>query len=82
MFHLKIRENDSEALLEEYLNFHLFRMCQSVPGYNLIQFHRAALTFKRIYFLNWNITGSKLRKEHVKAVYCHPAYLTYMQSTS
>ena len=27
-------------------------------------------------------TGSKLEKEHVKAVYCHPAYLTYMQSTS
>ena len=27
-------------------------------------------------------TGSKVRKEHVKAVYCHPAYLTYMQSTS
>ena len=27
-------------------------------------------------------TGSKLRKEYVKAVYCHPAYLTYMQSTS
>ena len=27
-------------------------------------------------------TGSKPRKEHVKAVYCHPAYLTYMQSTS
>ena len=25
---------------------------------------------------------SKLGKEHVKAVYCHPAYLTYMQSTS
>ena len=25
-------------------------------------------------------TGSKLGKEHVKAVYCHPAYLTYMQS--
>ena len=24
-------------------------------------------------------TGSKLRKEYVKAVYCHPAYLTYMQ---
>ena len=24
-------------------------------------------------------TGSKLRKENVKAVYCHPAYLTYMQ---
>ena len=27
-------------------------------------------------------TGSKLRKEYVKAVYCHPAYLTFMQSTS
>ena len=27
-------------------------------------------------------TGSKLKKEYIKAVYCHPAYLTYMQSTS
>ena len=27
-------------------------------------------------------TGSKLRKEYGKAVYCHPPYLTYMQSTS
>ena len=27
-------------------------------------------------------TGSKLEKEYVKAVYCHPAYSTYMQSTS
>ena len=27
-------------------------------------------------------TGPKLGKECVKAVYCHPAYLTYMQSTS
>ena len=26
-------------------------------------------------------TGSKLGKEYVKAVYCHPTYLTYMQST-
>ena len=26
--------------------------------------------------------GSKLGKDFVKAVYCHPAYLTYMQSTS
>ena len=24
--------------------------------------------------------GSKLGKEYIKAVYCHPAYLTYMQS--
>ena len=27
-------------------------------------------------------TGSKSGKEYIKAVYCHPAYLTYMQSTS
>jgi len=27
-------------------------------------------------------TGSKLEKEHVKVVYGHPVYLTYMQSTS
>ena len=27
-------------------------------------------------------TGSKSGKEYVTAVYCHPAYLTYMQSTS
>ena len=27
-------------------------------------------------------TGSKLGKEYVKAVYCHPVYLAYMQNTS
>ena len=27
-------------------------------------------------------TGSKMGKEYVKGVYCHPAYLTYMQSKS
>ena len=27
-------------------------------------------------------TGSKSEKEYVKAVYCHPDYLTYMQNTS
>ena len=27
-------------------------------------------------------TGSKYEKEYVKAVYCHPAYLTYVQNTS
>ena len=32
----------------------------------------------------WNnrLTGCKLRKEYVKAIYCHPAYLTFTQSTS
>ena len=27
-------------------------------------------------------TGSKLGKEYIRVVYCHPTYLTYMQSTS
>ena len=27
-------------------------------------------------------TGSKSEKEYIKAVYCHPAYLTYMQSAA
>ena len=27
-------------------------------------------------------TGSKSGKEYIKALYCHPSYLTYMQSTS
>ena len=33
--------------------------------------------------MKWNqLTGLKLGKEYVKAVYCHPAYLTYMQNKS
>ena len=32
--------------------------------------------------LDMEQTGSKSGKEYVKAVYCHPAYLTYMQNTS
>ena len=30
----------------------------------------------------WCKENNRLGKEYVKAVYCHPAYLTYMQSTS
>ena len=30
----------------------------------------------------FKIIGSKSGKEYIKALYCHPAYLTYMQSTS
>ena len=32
--------------------------------------------------LDMEKTGSKLGKEYVKAIYCHPAYLNYIQSTS
>ena len=44
---------------------------------------------RNLYFLDQEATvrtrqwtGSKLGKEYVKAVYCHPVYLTYMQSIS
>ena len=32
------------------------------------------------YMATWN--GLKLGKDYIEAIYCHPAYLTYMQSTS
>jgi len=35
--------------------------------------------------LEWNMeqqTSSKSATEYIKAVYCHPAYLTYMQGTA
>ena len=34
------------------------------------------------YQLDMDQTGSKKKKEYIKAVYCHPAYLTYIQSIS
>ena len=51
----------------------------------MIQWILAILSLVPLPFLNAFSdaeTGSKLGKEHVKVVYCHPAYLTYMQSTS
>ena len=33
------------------------------------------------YNWTWNKTGFKSEEEYIKAIYCHPAYLTYMQST-
>ena len=37
---------------------------------------------KQQFELDMEQTGSKLGKEHIKAVYCHPVYLTSMQSAS
>ena len=36
----------------------------------------------RAYELRTKIGSFEIGKEYVKAVYCHPAYLTYIQSTS
>ena len=37
---------------------------------------------KQQFELNMELTGSKSGKDYVKAIYCHPAYLIYMQSIS
>ena len=44
--------------------------------------HEATRTQKKLELDMEQQTGSKQEKEYIKAVYCHPAYLTYMQSTS
>ena len=36
---------------------------------------------QQLYLVIEQQTGSKSGKEYIKAAYCHPAYLTYMQST-
>ena len=56
----------------------------SVPPHH----NKVTITIKQVTQFDWfpssykKKTGSKLGKECVKAVYCHPAYLTYMQITS
>ena len=64
---------------------------------NFGKFWEISLEYQTIWHASWEIcmqvkkqqlepdmeqTDSKSGKEYVKAVYCHPAYLTYMQSTS
>ena len=66
----------SEAEVYVFLEF---------PSFSMIQWMLAILSLVPLPFLNAFSdaeTGSKLGKEYVKVVCCHPAYLTYMQSTS
>ena len=49
--------------------------CASWETYMQVRKHQLELDMEQQ-------TGSKSGKEYVQAVYCHPAYLTYMQSTS
>ena len=51
--------------------------CSFMKGETFVQFRKQQLELDME-----QQTGSKLGEEYVKAVYCHPAYLTYMQSTS
>ena len=65
---MKLKEQCSEAPF----SFPYILLCLSLPyGYSLI-----------ISIPGGSQTGSKLGKDYVKAAYCYPAYLTYMQSTS
>ena len=65
---MKLKEQCSEAPF----SFPYILLCLSLPyGYSLI-----------ISVPGGSQTGSKLGKDYVKAAYCYPAYLTYMQSTS
>ena len=44
--------------------------------------HNGVITHLEPDILECKVKSAKQEKEYVKAVYCHPAYLTYMQSTS
>ena len=74
-----------QAKLQQYMN-------QELP-YVQAGFRKDRRTRDQIANIHWIIeqarepdmekrTGSKLGKEYIKAAYCHPVYLTYMQSTS
>ena len=59
--------------------------CQRIDAFELWYWRRLLRTpwiEKRLELDMEEQIGSKLEKEYVKAVYCHPAYLTCMQSTS
>ena len=61
-------ENLKETVISDYLTC-LLKICMQVKKQQL------ELDMEQQ-------TGSKLGSEYIKAVYCHPAYLTSMQSTS
>ena len=61
-------ENSSKVGIPDYLTC-LREICMQVKKQQLEQDME-------------QLTGSKLGKEYIKAIYCHPAYLTHMQSTS
>ena len=44
--------------------------------------NRAMYIYMCVYVYVYIQAGSKLRKEYIKTLYCHPAYLTSMRSTS
>ena len=49
---------------------------------SFIELYKPLCHDKVVIHVGEQMIGPKLEKEYDKAVYCHPAYLTYMQSTS
>ena len=65
-------------VVSNFWQLELFSEFSTVSGYKIsIQ---KSVPF--LYTNNEQQTGSNSGKEYIKAVYCHPAYLTYMQHTS
>ena len=53
-----------------------------IPGVYILQNQMLIFSVRNvIYFRTWNNRLFKSGREYVRAVYCHPFYLTYMQST-
>ena len=64
-----------------FQNFPQFIVIHTVKGFGIV--NRAEIdVFQQLELDMEQQTGSKYEKEYAKAVYCHPAYLTSMQSTS
>ena len=55
---------------------------QGIGTKELVHFNKMQVRKQQLELDMEQQTGSKYEKEFVKAVYCHPVYLTYMQSTS
>ena len=64
-----------------FQNFPQFIVIHTVKGFGIV--NKAEIdVFQQLELDMEQQTGSKYEKEYAKAVYCHPAYLTSMQSTS
>ena len=64
-----------------FQNFPQFIVIHTVKGFGIV--NKAEIdVFQQLELDMEQQTGSKSGKEYIKAVYCHPAYLTSMQSTS
>ena len=60
-----------------------FTECEVQVSMTFIEAFTGSNMYGTYYLLKSEATaGSKQEKEYVRAVYCHPAYLTYMQSAS